>query len=68
VPRNFSIFIVDWLPRLPGKTVVQVASALVLDILAFSVMVVIYSVINPIRPGEKDAPPPRGRGRRSLVR
>jgi hypothetical protein len=68
IPRNFSLFIASWLPRLPGKLVLQVAAALVLDILAFSVLVLVYSIINPIRPGEKDAPQPRGRGRRSLVR
>jgi hypothetical protein len=68
IPRNFTIFIVDWLPRLPGKLILQIAAAVILDILAFSVMVVLYSVVNPIRPGEKDAPQPRGRRRRSLVR
>jgi hypothetical protein len=68
VPRNFQIHLADWLPVLPGKPVVQAVAALVLDVLAFSVMVMLYSVLNPIRKGPTDANQPRGRGRRSLVR
>lgn len=68
LPQNATLFVVAWLPRLPVKPLLQVATALVLDILLFSALVVLYSIVNPIRPGEKDAPQPRGRGRRSMVR
>ncbi len=68
VPRNFTIFIADWLPILPGKPVIQGLTALVLDVLAFSVMVLLYSIVNPIRKGPTDVDQPRGRGRRSLIR
>ncbi len=34
----------------------------------FSVMVLLYSVLNPIRKGPTDVDQPRGRGRRSLIR
>ncbi|MCC7361117.1 MAG: hypothetical protein IT317_16655 [Anaerolineales bacterium] len=81
VPVNMTIFLIHWLPAdqappffewvpkvIPARPVIQVATALLLDILAFSVMVLLYSIVNPIRKGPTDADQPRGRGRRSLVR
>jgi hypothetical protein len=69
VPREFSIFIHRSLPELPGKVVVQVVAAILVDIVAYTVMVVVYGLINPIRPGKTDAPQPRGgRRNRSLTR
>ena len=69
IPQNFQVTIVKWLPTLPGKLLVQIGAALLLDVLAYGVMVVFYSILNPLRPGPTDAKPPRGHGkRRSLVR
>ena len=68
VPQNFVITIVKWLPNIPGKLAVQVGTAVLFDVLAYGVIVVLYSAINPVRPGPTDAKQPRGRGRRSLVR
>jgi hypothetical protein len=59
----------EWVPRtIRSRPVIQVITALVLDVLAFSVMVVVYSMLNPIRKGPLDVDQPRGRGRRSLTR
>ena len=68
VPSNFTVTLATWLPTLPGKLLVQIGAALLLDVLAYAVMVVFYAILNPIRPGPTDAKQPRGRGRRSLVR
>jgi hypothetical protein len=69
VPSNFTVTIAKWLPTLPGKILVQIGAALLLDVLAYAVIVVIYAILNPLRPGPTDAKQPRGRGRRrSLVR
>ena len=69
IPRNFTVTIVKWLPTLPGKLLVQIGAALLLDVLAYGVMVLFYSILNPLRPGPTDAKQPRGHGkRRSLVR
>jgi hypothetical protein len=68
VPRDFTVTLAKWLPTLPGKPLVQIGAAVLIDILAYAAMVVLYAFINPIRPGPTDAKPPRGRGRRSLVR
>ena len=69
IPRDFTVTIAKWLPTLPGKPLVQIGAALLLDVVAYALMVFIYGILNPIRPGPTDAPPPRGRGRgRSLVR
>jgi hypothetical protein len=69
VPSNFVIHVYkDFIPPLPGKPVVQAVAALVIDIIAFSVMVVLYSIVNPIRKGPTDVDQPRGRGRRSVSR
>ncbi len=69
IPQNFQVTIVKWLPNLPGKLLVQIGAAVLLDVLAYGVMVVFYAILNPVRPGPTDAKPPRGHGkRRSLVR
>jgi hypothetical protein len=69
MPRDFVVTITTWLPKLPGKLLVQIGAALLIDILAYAVLVVFYAILNPIRPGPTDAKPPRGHGRRrSLVR
>jgi hypothetical protein len=68
VPSNFTVTIAKWLPTLPGKPLVQIGAALLIDVLAYAVIVLIYAIVNPIRPGPTDAKQPRGRGRRSLVR
>jgi hypothetical protein len=68
IPRDFTVTLAKWIPPLPGKLLVQIGAALLLDVLAYAVMVVFYALINPIRPGPTDAKQPRGRGRRNLVR
>lgn len=68
VPQNFMVQIVEWLPAIRGKLLVQIVSTLLLDILAYAVMVVLYALVNPRRLGPTDAPQPRGKGKRSLVR
>jgi len=68
VPSDFTVTIAKWLPTLPGKPLVQIGAALLLDVLGYAVIVVVYAILNPIRLGPTDAKPPRGRGRRNLVR
>jgi hypothetical protein len=68
VPRDFTVTLAKWLPTLPGKPLVQIGAAVLIDILAYATMVVLYAFIIPLRPGPTDAKPPRGRGRRSLIR
>jgi len=68
VPSNFTVTIAKWLPTLPGKLLVQIGAALLIDVVSYGVIVFLYGILNPIRPGPTDAKPPRGRGRRSLVR
>lgn len=81
IPRLMEITVIEWLPIseappffkwvpavIASRPVIQVTTALLLDIVAFSVMVVLYSILNPIRKGPTDADQPRGRGRRSLSR
>jgi hypothetical protein len=70
VPRNFSIVITQlkWLPPIPGKPVVQIGAAILIDVIAYAVMVVLYALVFPIRPGPTDAKQPRGTGRRSMRR
>jgi hypothetical protein len=68
IPRNFTVKVAEWAPAIPGKLVVQIVSTLLVDVMAYAVMVVLYAILFPIRPGPKDAKQPRGRGRRSLVR
>jgi hypothetical protein len=68
IPRDFTIQVADWAPAVSGKLIVQIVAALVLDVFGYAAMVVLYALLFPIRPGDKDAPQPRGRGRRSLVR
>lgn len=59
----------EWVPDvIRSRPVFQVGAAFLLDILAFSVMVLLYSILNPIRKGPTDVDQPRGRGRRSLIR
>jgi len=68
IPRDFSIKVAEWAPELPGKLVVQILATLLIDALGYAVMVFVYAALFPIRPGEKDAPQPRGTGRRSRIR
>ena len=69
VPRDFTVtFPWKWLPTLPGKPLVQISAALLIDVVAYAVMVVFYAILFPIRPGPTDARQPRGHGRRSMRR
>ena len=68
IPRNFTVQFHRLLPVWPGKPFVQVGAAVIIDLIGYAIMVVVYSLINPIRPGETDAPQPRRRGRGSMVR
>jgi hypothetical protein len=68
IPRNFTVQLHPMLPVWPGKVLVQLGAALLIDLLGYAVMVVVYSILNPIRPGKTDAPQPRKRGRGSMVR
>jgi hypothetical protein len=68
VPRDFTVTIVEWLPKLPGKLLVQIGAALLIDVVAYGVMVTVYALLFPIRKGPTDVDQPRGSGRRSRVR
>ena len=68
VPRNFTVTIVKWLPTLPGKPLVQIGAALLIDVVAYAVMVTVYALLFPIRKGPTDVDQPRGTGRRSRIR
>jgi len=68
VPQNFTITITPWLPTIPGKLAVQLGTALLIDVLGYAVLVLVWSIIHPVRLGPTDAPQPRGRGRSSMVR
>jgi hypothetical protein len=68
IPRNFTVQVHPALPVWQGKLLIQLGAALVIDLLGYALMVVVYSIINPIRPGKTDAPQPRARGRSSMVR
>jgi hypothetical protein len=68
VPRGFTVTIYKGLPKLPGKLLVQIGAALLIDVVAYSVMVTVYALLFPIRKGPTDADQPRGTGRRSRIR
>lgn len=34
-------------------------------VIGFAILTIVYGIINPVRPGELDAPPPRPSGRKS---
>jgi hypothetical protein len=68
IPRNFTVQFHRALPVMPGKLLVQLGFALLIDLLGYALMVLVYSIFNPIRPGKTDAPQPRGRGRHSMTR
>ncbi len=68
IPKNFTVTLATWLPTLPGKLLVQIGATLLIDVLAYGVLVLLYAIVNPLRPGPTDVKPPRGRGRRSMVR
>ncbi len=68
IPSGFTVTIAKGLPPLPGRLLVQLGTAALLDVLAYAIIVVVYSALNPIRLGPTDVKPPRGRGRRSAVR
>jgi hypothetical protein len=68
IPRDFVVRLHPALPTLPGKPLLQIGAAILIDLLGYAVMVLVYSIINPIRPGKTDAPQPRKRGRQSMVR
>jgi hypothetical protein len=68
VPRNFTLTLHEALPVIPGRLMVQVVTTLLIDLLAFALMVLVYGIVNPIRPGPTDVRQPRGSGRSSRVR
>ncbi len=68
VPRQFAVKLAPSLPALPGKLLVQIGATLLIDVLGYALMVLIYGVINPIRPGATDVAQPRARGRGSMIR
>ncbi len=68
VPQDFTVTLGYGLPKVPGKLLVQLGSTVIVDIIGYTVMVIAYGLVNPMRPGKTDAPPPRGRKRRSMVR
>jgi hypothetical protein len=68
IPRDFTVTIVKWLPSLSGKLLVQIGTTLLVDAVAYAALVVLYAIVNPIRPGPTDAKQPRRRGRRSMTR
>ncbi len=68
VPRDFTVTIVKWLPKLPGRLLVQIGAALLIDVIAYAAMVTVYALLFPIRKGPTDADQPRGTGRRSRIR
>jgi hypothetical protein len=68
IPAHFQVRLHDALPPLDGKLLLQIGATILLDIVAFSLLVVVYGMINPLRPGPTDVKQPRGTGRRSRVR
>lgn len=62
VPYGYSVHLFGPL-YMPAQTVVQLGFMFVLDLLAYALMTIVYGIANPIKPGEKDAPP-EYRGRR----
>jgi hypothetical protein len=68
IPQNFVVKLHPALPNLSGKLLIQLGAALFIDLVGYALLVVGYSIVNPIRPGKTDAPQPRRRGRDSMVR
>jgi hypothetical protein len=68
VPQRFEVQVAEGVPPVPGRLLVQIGAALFIDLVAYALMVVGYSIVNPIRPGATDAPQPRSRGRRTMTR
>ncbi len=68
VPQNFMVTLGYGLPKLPGKLLVQLGATVMVDIIGYTLMVIAYGLVMPTRPGKTDAPQPRGRKRRSMVR
>jgi hypothetical protein len=54
--------------RITGAQFVQVGAALVIALLVYSMMVAVYGALNPVKPGEHDAPPVRRKIDKSKVR
>lgn len=69
VPFNFVFQPWPWFPAIPGKLLVQLGAAIVIDVVGYALLVIVYGLLNPIRHGPTDVPQPRGTGRRrSLTR
>jgi hypothetical protein len=68
VPRDFTVTIIKQLPKIPGRLLVQIGTALLIDVVAYAVMVLAYGVLFPLQKGPTDVDQPRGTGRRSRVR
>jgi hypothetical protein len=69
VPQHFVLQPWPWFPAIPGKPLMQVGAAIVIDLLGYALMVMAWGILSPIRHGPTDAPQPRGTGRnRSLTR
>lgn len=47
---------------IPGRYFFQFLATVMIDLMLYAIMVIIYSFIDPIKPGEKDAPPVRRKG------
>lgn len=67
VPSNFSIVLFKGV-AIPGRVAVQLGAMVLVDIFAYAIMVIIYSILNPPKLGPQDAPPPERRKRKSMSR
>ena len=56
VPEGYSMHIVGPI-YLGARLLVQLGFMLVVDLVGYALMTIVYGMVNPIRPGEKDAPP-----------
>jgi hypothetical protein len=68
VPQDFMLTLGYGLPKVPGKLLLQLGATVIVDLVGYTLLVIAYSVLNPLRPGKTDAAQPRGRKRRSMVR
>jgi len=56
VPFGYTVHVFGPL-YVPVQTAMQLGFMLVLDIIGYALMTIVYGLLNPIRPGEKDAAP-----------
>jgi len=66
IPSNFNVVIFKF--AVPGSVLVQLGAMIVVDIIAYAVMVVIYGLFNPPRLGPTDSPPLKRTGKKSMTR